>query len=91
MGKIILWILAVLLGLCILYILLLLFCALLVNEKLEYQQNSPFYRFLPYSATAFCVKLLRIHIHTEGIDKIPKDGRFLFVSNHRSNFDPILT
>lgn len=91
MGKIILWILAVLLGLCILYILFLLFCALLVNEKLEYQQNSPFYRFLLYSATAFCVKLLRIHIHTEGIDKIPKDGRFLFVSNHRSNFDPILT
>lgn len=32
-----------------------------------------------------------IYIHTEGIDKIPKDGRFLFVSNHRSNFDPILT
>ena len=42
-----------------------------------------------------CNGLLReaaSHPYTyRGIDKIPKDGRFLFVSNHRSIFDPILT
>ena len=76
---------------CILYLLLLGISALLVDEKREYERNSPFYRALLYSATACCVKLLRIHVHTEGIDKLPKDGRFLLVGNHRSNFDPILT
>lgn len=91
MGTVLLWIIALVLCICLLYLLLLGVSALLVDGKREYEQNSPFYRFLLYSATACCVKMLRIHIHTEGIDKIPKDGRFLFVSNHRSNFDPILT
>ena len=46
MGKIILWILAVLLGLCLLYILFLAACALLVDPEKEYEHDSPFYRRL---------------------------------------------
>ena len=37
------------------------------------------------------MKLLRIRVHVSGIEKIPKDTKVLFVSNHRSNFDPIIT
>ena len=37
------------------------------------------------------MKLLRIRLHLSGIEKIPKDTKVLFVSNHRSNFDPIIT
>ena len=91
MGKIILWILAALLGLCLLYILFLAVCALLVDTKKEYEHDSPFYRRLLYGATACCIRLLHIHIHVDGMEKLPKDGRFLLVCNHRSNFDPILT
>ena len=29
--------------------------------------------------------------YVSGIEKIPKDTKVLFVSNHRSNFDPIIT
>ena len=72
MGTVLLWIMALVLCICLLYLLLLGVSALLVDGKREYEQNSPFYRFLLYSATAYCVKMLRIHIHTEGIDKIPK-------------------
>lgn len=90
MGKAILWLLLAALGVCLLYILLLTVCALLVDDKREYEKDSPFYRALLYSATACCIKLLRIHIHAEGLEKLP-EGRFLLVSNHRSNFDPILT
>ena len=43
------------------------------------------------SATAAAMKLLRIRVHVSGIEKIPKDTKVLFVSNHRSNFDPIIT
>ena len=91
MGKIILWILAALVGLCLLYVLFLTVCALLVDTKKEYEHDSPFYRRLLYGATACCIRLLHIHIHVDGMEKLPKDGRFLLVCNHRSNFDPILT
>ena len=83
--------------LCIILALLLLcllffgVCCLAVDPKKEYDKNSPFYRFLLDSATAVAVKLLRIRVWISGVEKIPKDTRVLFVSNHRSNFDPILT
>lgn len=74
-----------------LYLLMLLMGALLVRRGRVYEKNSPFYRFLLDSATALSVRLLRIRIHAEGVEKLPSGGRFLLVGNHRSNFDPILT
>ena len=88
---ILLYILGILLGLFALYVLFLGACALLVDPKKEYEKNSPYYRFLLDSVTAAAMKLLRIRVHVSGIEKIPKDTKVLFVSNHRSNFDPIVT
>ena len=80
-----------LLTLLLLYFLFLGVCALLVNPEKEYEKNSLFYRFLLDSATAAAMKLLRIRVHVSGMDKIPKNTKVLFVCNHRSNFDPIVT
>ena len=88
---IVLYILGGLLALLILYVLFLGVCALLVSPDKTYEKNSPFYRFLLESATAVAIKLLRIRIHVSGMEKIPKDETVLFVSNHRSNFDPLIT
>jgi len=88
---ILLYILGVLLALLLLYILFLGICCLLVDPSKEYEKNSPFYRFLLDSATAAAMKLLRIRVHVSGIETIPKDTKVLFVSNHRSNFDPLIT
>ena len=88
---ILLYILGAILTLLLLYVLFLSVCCLFVNPEKEYDRNSPFYRFLLDSATAATIKLLRIRVHTNGIEKIPKDAKVLFVCNHRSNFDPILT
>ncbi len=85
------YILGILLGLFLLYVLFLGVCALLVNPGKEYEKNSAFYRFLLDSATAAALKLLRVHVHISGMEKIPKDAKVLFVSNHRSKFDPIVT
>lgn len=79
------------LALLLVYLLFIGVCCLLVNPEKEYEKNSPFYRFLLDSATAAAIKLLRIHVHVSGMEKIPKDTKVLFVSNHRSNFDPIIT
>ena len=87
----VLYVLAGILGLLLLYILFLGVCALVVDPRKEYGKNSRFYRFLLDSATAAAMKLLRIRVHISGIEKIPKDSMVLFVCNHRSNFDPIVT
>ncbi len=65
-------------------------CSLFVDKKKEYTKNSRFYRILLYSASVITLKVLRIRVHTSGLEKIPKGQRLLFVGNHRSNFDPII-
>ena len=88
---ILLYILGAFLALLLLYVLLLGVCCLFVAPEKEYDKNSPFYRFLLDSATSAAMRLLRIRVYVSGIEKIPKDTKVLFVSNHRSNFDPIIT
>ena len=88
---ILLYIFGGLLGLLLLYVLFLGICALLVDPKKQYEENSSFYRFLLDSATAAALKLLRIRVHVSGMEKLPRDRKLLFVSNHRSNYDPIVT
>jgi len=73
----------------IIYILLLVISALLVDTSREYTRDSKYYRWLLNSATGLMMIILRIRVRVTGMEKLP-EGRFLLVSNHRSNFDPIL-
>jgi len=84
-------ILLTVIGIAVSYVLLLWICSLCVSTKKEYRQDSRFYRFLLNSAAWLGIKLLRIHIHVTGMDQLPDDTKVLFISNHRSKFDPILT
>ena len=78
-------------ALLLLYILLLCVCCLFVDPRREYEKHNSFYRFLLDSATAVAIRVLRIRVHVTGIEKLPADQNILFVGNHRSNFDPIVT
>lgn len=73
------------------YLVFLLICSLMVDPKKEYTRQSRFYRFLLNSATAAALKIMRIRVHVTGMEKLPKDQKLLFVGNHMSNFDPIIT
>lgn len=89
---IILYILAGLLALVLGYVLFLCICALVVDPKKEYEEHSIFYRRVLNGATALGMKIVGVRIHTEGLEKIPQDTKnILFVSNHRSNYDPLIT
>lgn len=88
---IIIYFIGSLLCLVLLYILVIAVCALLVNPEKEYQKDNRVYRFLLNLTVTDGLKLLGIRVHVSGIGKIPKDTQVLFVSNHRSNFDPIIT
>lgn len=88
---ILLWIVLFLLGMALIYILFLLVCDLLVDPQKEYDHCDRFY-FRVLNSAAFCSFILaRLKIRLEGGEKVPWEQRFLVVSNHCSNFDPIIT
>ena len=79
-----------LLGVVLLYVLLLAVAALTADPKKTYERPSGLCRWL----LDFTVRLLmffgRVRVEVTGLEKLPQDGRFLLVSNHRSNYDPIV-
>ena len=69
------------------FFLLVWICSLFVDTEKPQEKESPFYRFLAKRAVEIVVPLL-MKIHTTGTENIPKDGRFLLVSNHLFDLDP---
>lgn len=88
------WLLPVLLGCFVaanlVYVLLMFVCSLFAGPNRMYDRISPFYLALTLALDGWILALCRIKIHVEGLEKIPTDSEFLFVSNHRSNFDPMV-
>ena len=89
-GIVILSIVGVVLAYLICHGLLILFLALIVDMKKDYARTSKFYeRFTNYSVWLI-LKLINVKVVVNGKEKIPENSRFLFVANHRSNFDPVI-
>lgn len=91
MAKFLLYGLSAVAAAVFIYILLLIVCAAIVDTNEEYTRHSRFYRFLLTSSTAIGLKLVRIKLHVTGMEKMPQNGRFLMVCNHRSKFDPLIS
>ncbi len=88
---IVLYIFSGILFLSALWIVFYTICSFLVDTSREYTDNNSFYRFVLNSAAFLTVIVLRIKIHVTGKEKLNKNRNYLFVSNHRSNLDPILS
>lgn len=75
-------------------IALLFICALLVTApvNLDKPVNEPsaFYTFLYNCFDAFLCSAARIKVRIHGLENLDKDKKYLFVYNHRSNFDPMI-
>lgn len=80
----------VLVGLILLFVLLLALVSLFVSRK-EPEKRSPFVHFVTVWGIGLITQVMLTFIKVEGAEKIPADGRWLFVGNHRSSFDPLLT
>lgn len=87
---IVLYILLGLLALLVILVLFVIVCALFVNTKREYEKHSNFYRFLVNLVTWITLRASRVRIHTTGKELVP-DTPVLFVGNHRSNYDSLVT
>ena len=88
---IILYILGGILAIILLYILFLTVCTLAVSKKKDYKTYNMFYNGVLKGLMFLVLSLCRVRIHVKNIEKIPKDQKLLFICNHRSNFDPMVT
>lgn len=90
-----LWLLPVgflgsLLALALLFFLVLwLSCAFVDIEKPQ-ERDSKFHRFLVGNTAQLVLSVLRMRMHTRGLEQIPQDGRFLLVCNHINDLDPVV-
>ena len=69
---------------------LLLIMAKCVPMDREQEKDSPFYRGVITLTIGALLPILRIHIHAEGLEQTPRDGRFLLVCNHLHDTDPVV-
>ena len=88
-----LWVLPVtaigcLLGLMLLTFLFLMFLCSRVDQSVPQEDDDPLYRKTAGLIIESVLPLLRIHVKTDGMEKMPKDGRFLLVCNHLFIADP---
>lgn len=79
------------LGVLLLLILFLLACGIGVSTKKYYTKESRFYRGLVNTLAAVVLKLGRVKLRVSGEEKLPEGKKILFVGNHLSNFDPLVT
>lgn len=87
-----LWILPVgflgsFLGLLILAFLFVWVASLLVDTSKPQEEDSKFYRWLTGLIAEAAIPILGMRVHLSGLEKTPKDGRFLLVCNHLSEAD----
>ena len=52
------------------------------------EEDSPFYRAVMHVYIEALIQLVRVRIHTKGLENTPKEGRFLLVCNHLFIADP---
>ena len=89
-----LWILPVgfvgsLLGMLVLLFLTALIAFTPVDTEKPQKKDNPFYRGLVYILVDTVIWILRMRVHTRGLEQTPKRGRFLLVCNHINDLDPV--
>ena len=61
-----------------------------VDQSVPQEQDDAHYRTVANLIIESVLPILRIHIEKRGLEKMPKEGRFLLVSNHCNDSDPII-
>ena len=77
-------------GLVLLFLLVLFVSTLFVDPKKLLEKPSGYFRFLLNEFCRLALALGGVHVNVTGLEKVPRDSRFLLVSNHRFAFDPLV-
>ena len=79
-----------LLGLILLALAFLFAVTMVQDPDKQREKDSRFFRFLARIYIDFALTLLPVRLCTRGVEKMPKDGRVLLVSNHLHEIDPAI-
>ena len=74
----------------LLFLLVLAVSCLFVDPKKPVETPSPYFRFLLNQFSKLAFDLGGVRVHAAGLERVPREGRFLLVSNHLFAFDPIV-
>ena len=74
-------------GALLLVALFLVVASFLVDMEKPQEEDSKFYRTLTHLYVDLVLTLGRVEVRTEGLEKLPSDGRFLLVCNHINDLD----
>ena len=77
-------------GLFVIVFLLVWLLAAIVDTSKPQEEDSKFYRWLIGILAEAAHTILGMRVHATGLEKTPKDGRFLLVCNHLHEFDPVV-
>lgn len=78
------------LALAILVLLSLLILGLSVNRNKPQTHDSRLYRIAIDLFVEFALTVTRTRVHTQGLEQVPQEGRFLLVCNHIHDIDPAI-
>lgn len=76
------------LGLLLLSVLFLWICCATVDMSKPQEEDSRFFRRLMHPYIEALISIVGIRLHTQGLEKVPTDGRLLLVCNHLFIADP---
>ena len=76
------------LGLTLAAFLFLVVVSYIVDQDKEQEEDDPFYRGVIKIYVEALIQLLQVRVTATGLEKTPKDGRFLLVCNHQFLADP---
>ena len=64
-------------------------CAM-VDLSVPQEYDSKFHRNLTYQCAHAVLTILLTRVHKSGLEKLPKEGRFMLVCNHLNDIDPVV-
>ena len=71
-------------------LLFLLIACALVNKEKPQEKDSRLFRWIARYYLQAAFPLAGVRFHTQGLEKLPKDGRYLLVCNHIHDLDPAI-
>lgn len=74
----------------LIYFLLAFLLGLFINKKKDTIHYNKFYHLCYYLYVKYTLSLFGVKVKRTGLEKIPNDTNFVIVSNHLSNFDPMI-
>ena len=78
------------LALLLLFLLVVYISTLFVDMRKKQDKPSSYFRFLLNQFSVVTLTFAGVHVHTSGLEKVPRGSRFMLVCNHRFFIDPLI-